>query len=95
METLLGKRTRGCIYKAILKNGREVARASHGRRLLQEEVGYENETRVLSSSWNNQHFIKLLGICESMQKKKSFLWLELMESGTPFYLLHQNQEAIP
>ena len=42
METFLGEGSRGCIYKAILKNGREVARASHGKRFLQEEAGYEN-----------------------------------------------------
>ena len=43
MENLLGEGSHGFIYKEILKNGREVARASHGTRFLQDEAGYENE----------------------------------------------------
>ena len=95
VETLLGKGSHGCVYKAILKNGREVAvkRASYGRRLLQDEACFENEIRVLSSL-NNPHFVKLLGICEDSDKEK-LLVVELMQNGTLFDLLHQNQEAIP
>ena len=93
VETLLGKGSHGCVYKAILKNGREVAvkRASYGRRLLQDEACFENEIRVLSSL-NNPHFVKLLGICEDVEKEKLLL-VELMRSGIPFYFLHQIQRS--
>lgn len=92
VEMLLGKGSHGCVYKAVLRNGLQVAvkRPSHGRRMHEDEAAFENEVGILSKL-NNPRLVRLLGFCHESNKEK-LLVVELMDSGTLYDILHVSQE---
>lgn len=93
VEMLLGKGSHGCVYKAVLRNGLQVAvkRPSYGRRMLEDEAAFDNEIRILSKL-NNPRLVRLLGFCHDSNKEK-LLVVELMHNGNLYDILHDPQEA--
>ncbi|KAH7286134.1 hypothetical protein KP509_33G059800 [Ceratopteris richardii] len=91
---LLGKGSHGCVYKAVLRSGMQVAvkRPSYGRRMLEDEAAFDNEIRILSKL-NNPRFVRLLGFSQEPGKEK-LLVVELMHNGNLHDLLHETPQPI-
>lgn len=95
VEMLLGKGSHGCVYKAVLRNGMQVAvkRPSYGRRMLDDEAAFDNEIKILSKL-NNPRLVRLLGFCHDSNKEK-LLVVELMHNGNLHDVLHESREPLP
>ncbi|KAH7404630.1 hypothetical protein KP509_15G035400 [Ceratopteris richardii] len=95
VDMLLGKGSHGCVYKAVLSNGIQVAvkRPSYGRRMLEDEAAFDNEIKVLSKL-NNPRLVRLLGFCHDSNRGK-LLVVELMQNGNLHAMLHQRPEPMP
>ncbi|MCO5609244.1 hypothetical protein L7F22_063468 [Adiantum nelumboides] len=95
VKMLLGKGSHGCVYKAVLRNGMQVAvkRPSYGRRMLDDEAAFDNEIRILSKL-NNPRLVRLLGFCHDSDREK-LLVVELMHNGNLHDILHESCEPMP
>ncbi|KAK1278845.1 Serine/threonine-protein kinase-like protein [Acorus gramineus] len=94
-DSLLGRGSHGCVYKAVL-SGRTVAvkrptKRRHADAGPGDRAEVENEFEILSEI-RNPRFVNLLGFATDEDRRRLLLVVEYMPNGTLFDLIHSRPD---